>query len=156
MNGQNRTPNLVDVYPYRLGETAEPEFLILKRSGKVVYAGQWRMIGGKVVQGETAWEAALRELEEEAGTGPLRFWVLPSLNHFYDPKNDRIRLIPAFAAQLPHDAEIRLDEEHTEYRWIANDRIDSYIAWPEQQRLMQLTSRIVATNRILDEWEIEV
>lgn len=147
--------SVVDVYPYRLPE-GRLEFLIFKRAQQVVYPGQWRMIGGKVKKKETYWQAALRELREETGNSPVRFWALPSLNHFYDPEMDAIRLIPAFAAQLPDDPVIELNEEHTGYRWIAVDDIDSYIQWPEQKRLMKLTHRILATSEVIDEWEIDI
>ena len=32
-----------------------------------VYGGQWRMIGGKIKENELAWQAALREFDEETG-----------------------------------------------------------------------------------------
>lgn len=147
--------SLVDVYPYRMFEE-QIEFLICKRSQYTVYPGQWRMIGGKVQRNETRWQAAIRELEEETGVRPVRFWTLPSLNHFYDHEADTVRLIPAFAARLPEDSRIALDEEHDEYKWIAVDEIDSYIEWPEQKRLMKLTHRILTKSRIIDEWEIEL
>ena len=78
------TVRVVDVYPYRLDENHLPEFLLVRRAAGLVYAGQWRMIGGKVDAGETAWQAALRELREETGLTPTRFWSLPSVNHFYE------------------------------------------------------------------------
>lgn len=147
--------SLVDVYPYRL-KNEQIEFLVCKRSQQTIYSGQWRMIGGKINRGETAWQAALRELVEETAARPVRFWALPTLNHFYDPGIDTIRLIPAFAAQLKADTEIVLNEEHTDYLWIAVDDIATYIEWPEQKRLMKLTHRILSEGKIIEEWEIEL
>lgn len=43
------------------------EVLLIKR-GKPPYEGQWSLPGGKIEYGETAAEAALRELREETGT----------------------------------------------------------------------------------------
>src|SRR5690554_1905142 len=71
---------VVDVYPYRLRPGAEAEWLLLRRAPGVVYAGQWRMVGGKIALGETAWQAALRELAEEIGQQPVRAWAIPSVN----------------------------------------------------------------------------
>ena len=147
--------SLVDVYPYRVADDAI-ELLVCRRAWQALYAGQWRMIGGKVKEGESFRQAALRELNEETGILPKRFWTIPSLNHFYDPKYDTIRLIPAFAAQLPLHSEIVLNEEHSEYRWIAVEEIEAYIEWPEQIRLMKLTHRILTSNRNLEQWEIEI
>ena len=43
------------------------EVLLIKR-GKPPYEGEWSLPGGKIEYGETAAEAALRELGEETGT----------------------------------------------------------------------------------------
>jgi len=63
---------VVDVYPYR-DESVNPEFLLLHRAPDTVHAGQWRMVGGKIEDGEAAWETALREVEEETGHAPTQF-----------------------------------------------------------------------------------
>lgn len=147
-------PHLVDVYPY-FKEQNKVNFLIFKRSAEVIYPNQWRMIGGKVRQSETFYEAGLRELKEESTLVPKLFWTIPSLNQFYDYQSDTIRTIPAFGAEVnPHDT-ITLNHEHSDYRWISIEEIGKYIAWPEQQRLMKLLAKIVTHNQILEEWIIK-
>jgi len=86
---------VIDVYPYRLVEEGEPEFLLLRRAADVVYAGAWRMVGGKIDAGEAAWQAALRELREETGCAPARLWALPSVNTFYEWRHDRVNRRPS-------------------------------------------------------------
>lgn len=130
----------VDVYPYRKTQD-DPEFLLFHRASDVPYAGQWRMIGGKIEQGEAAWETALREVEEETGQTPTRFWALPSLNTFYEWQKDRVNLIPAFAAALPEEP--RLDAEHDSYAWLSPSEAIKRLQWPEQQRLLRLTARLL-------------
>jgi dihydroneopterin triphosphate diphosphatase len=98
---------LIDLYPYRVTDD-QPEFLLLKRSKGRIYQGQWRMIGGKVEEGEAYWQAALRELDEETGLVPLKFWTLPSINQFYEAKTDQILSIPAFAAEIAPDEHLNL------------------------------------------------
>ncbi|MGF1670420.1 MAG: NUDIX domain-containing protein, partial [Balneolaceae bacterium] len=88
---------LIDVYPYKIID-GKPQFLLLKRSRDKIYEGQWRMIGGKVEQNETYWQAALRELAEETKLKSNRFWSVPTVNHFYESSSDQIHLIPAFGA----------------------------------------------------------
>jgi 8-oxo-dGTP diphosphatase len=44
------------------------EEVLLVRRGKPPYEGEWSLPGGKIEYGETAAEAALRELAEETGT----------------------------------------------------------------------------------------
>jgi dATP pyrophosphohydrolase len=145
---------LVDLYAYRT-DGEEIKTLILKRSPDVIYAGQWRMVGGKVRDDEKAYEAARRELLEETGWQPQTFWALPSVNQFYDVKSDTIRQIPAFAAEISAEAEpVNLDHEHVDARWIRKEQISDYICWPEQQRLMKLLISITTQNKLLDEWII--
>jgi len=147
---------LIDVYPYRINGK-NVEFLILKRSSKKIYANQWRMIGGKVEEEETFWQAALRELKEEISEKPSSFWTVPSVNSFYEHKTDTIHQIPAFAAKIEWtDERIKLDDEHSGYLWVKADQINEYIHWPEQKRLIRLINDILINQQILPEWIIDL
>lgn len=148
---------LIDVYPYRQ-KNGQPHFLIFKRSSEKIYANQWRMVGGKVNEGEQSWQAALRELKEETGLTPVKLWVIPSVNQFYESKSDAVHTIPAFAAELEFNSKITLDDEHSEYKWISIEDVQSYIKWPEQLRLIKLTYDIMTDEflEILPEWVIEL
>jgi dATP pyrophosphohydrolase len=147
---------LIDVYPYRINDK-NVEFLILKRSSKKIYANQWRMVGGKVEEGETFWQAALRELNEEISEKPSSFWTVPSVNSFYEHKTDTIHQIPVFAAKIEWtDERIELDDEHTGYLWVNADQINEYIHWPEQKRLIRLINDILINQQILPEWIIDL
>lgn len=124
---------LVDVYPYRRSGPSH-EFLLLRRSPGVVYAGDWRMVGGKIRQGEAAWQAARRELEEETGCRPVLMWTVPSVNVFYEWQTDTVRVIPAFAAEI--DSDPVLNHEHDAYQWLDCDEACARLQWPEQRRLL--------------------
>ncbi|MFU8812406.1 MAG: NUDIX domain-containing protein [Balneolaceae bacterium] len=147
------TKRLIDLYPYRM-TGKRPEFLIFQRAKGKIYAGQWRMVGGKVQPGETSWQAALRELKEETGLTPETLWTIPRINQFYEHSTDTIHAIPAFAAEIDAAAGIRLDDEHTEYRWIEAADAERYIAWPEQVSLIRLTHHILSSNKILSQWYV--
>ncbi len=142
---------LIDLYPYRIKES-KTEYLLLKRAGKKIYAGQWRMVGGKVEPGEAYWQAALRELLEETGIAPVQMWTIPSINTFYEHASDTVHHIPAFAAELDANAEPVLDEEHSAFEWFSLKKAVEQIRWPEQKRLLKLTDSILTTDKILEEW----
>lgn len=144
----------MDVYPYLKSKPGSIHFLIFKRSKNVQYSGQWRMVGGKVEDDETAWEAGLRELQEESGARPKLYWNIPSVNHFYNKRLDKVELIPAFAAELSPSQNIVLNREHSEFKWIEISQINTFIAWPEQQRLMKLVGSIISNKQLLDDWKI--
>ncbi|MEL6615151.1 MAG: NUDIX domain-containing protein [Bacteroidota bacterium] len=148
---------VVDVYPYRLlpdgaspeasGDRASgAEFLVLRRSPGHAYAGAWRMVGGKIEPGETAWAAALRELREETALEVLQFWALPSVNVFYEWQRDTVSLTPAFAAEVR--GEPVLDDEHIEALWLPPEAAAERLAWPEQRRLLRLAATLVASGEI--------
>ena len=131
---------VVDVYPYR-HESINPEFLLLRRAPDTTYDGQWRMVGGKIEAGEAAWETGLREVEEETGHTPTQFWTLPSVNTFYEWREDRVNLTPAFAAALPGDPS--LDDEHDAFVWLPAREAAQRLQWPEQERLLRLADRVL-------------
>lgn len=131
---------VVDVYPYR-EQSVNPEFLLLHRAPETEYAGQWRMVGGKIEDDEAAWETAFREVQEETGYRPSRCWTIPSVNAFYEWQTDRINLIPAFAAALPGDP--TLDEEHDAFAWLPAREAAQRLAWPEQRRLLRLADQVL-------------
>ena len=145
----------VDVYPYRrpprpgLPGRGGAEWLVLRRAAGRPDAGAWRMVGGKVEPGETAWEAALRELAEETGWRPgaglAEAWALPSANVFYEWEADRVVLAPAFAARVVGDP--ALDHEHDGWAWLPAEAAADRLAWPEQSRLLRLAARLEAAPR---------
>ncbi|MDZ7714916.1 MAG: NUDIX pyrophosphatase [Balneolaceae bacterium] len=144
---------LVDVYPYRL-RADKIQFLLLKRSENMQYAGQWRMVAGKVEEGEKAWQAGLRELKEETSLVPESYWTIPSVNHFYNKRNDQVELIPAFAAAVQPNAQIILNKEHQDFQWIEAAEIVPLVHWPEQIRLVELAESIISRDEIIDDWKI--
>ncbi len=146
---------VVDVYPYRR-QGSLVEFLLLKRAEGNVYQGQWRMVAGKMRPGEKAWEAALRELREETGLSPQRFWAVPTLNVFYEWEHDRVNLIPVFAAEVAPGARPRLNDEHERYGWFRAETISSHVHWPEHHRIITLIQDMLHAGRIPPELEIPV
>ncbi len=139
----NAIIRVIDIYPYRFF-AGNLQFLLLRRAPDVEYAGQWRMLVGKIEEAEKAWQTALREVREETGQDPKRLWTLPSVNHFYEWEYDRINLIPAFAAELDRDP--TLNHEHDDFAWLAPEVAAVRMDWPEQQRLLQLATRLLQTG----------
>jgi len=142
---------LIDVYVYRIKDEI-PEFLFLKRSSHKIYAHQWRMVSGKVEEKEAYWEAAKREFDEETQLTPLQFWVIPSVNSFYEAKTNQIHQIPAFAVEVGVDQVPILNDEHTEYKWATVNNIDKFMTWPEQKRLLRTAHEIIINKIIQPEW----
>lgn len=146
---------LIDVYPYTW-LAGKPLFLVLQRSDDVVYSGQWRMVGGKVNRAESRSKAALRELLEETGLHPRKFWSVPLINSFYEHQTDTIHHIAAFAAEVHKDQEIVLNYEHQNSEWIAREDLNTYLSWPRQIEILTWIDELLITNRIAQDWLIEI
>lgn len=110
------------------------EFLILKRSDDQIYPGLWQMVTGKIDEGEKAYRAAAREIEEETGIKTEKMYAAPNVNSFYNERKDRISLIPVFCIIVPEDTYVQISEEHSEYKWTSPEEAKKLFAWPGQRR----------------------
>jgi dATP pyrophosphohydrolase len=120
------------------------EFLVLKRAAnEKIYPGIWQMVSGTMHDGERATDAALRELKEETGLSPLRFWVVPHVSVFYDHDYDAANLCPMFAAELGADARPALSGEHEHYAWLPHAEARSRLVWPSQREGLDLVQSYI-------------
>lgn len=127
----------VDVFAFRPRLCGGVEFLLLLRAADDFLGDTWQPVSGCIEPGETAVAAALRELCEEAGVTPRRFWQLNYLNAFFVAAFDRVVLAPTFAAEIDPAANITLCDEHTAFRWIDQERIDDEVLWPNHRTAMR-------------------
>jgi len=90
--------------------------------------------------------AALRELAEETGLAPTRFYNLSRVESFYLHRLDRIALIPAFAAIVDPAAGVRLSDEHDAHRWLKSGEAMAILAWPRERRALADLEVLLATG----------
>ena len=133
--------DIVDVYPFRR-IAGGVEFLQLRRAAGQRMAGTWQAVHGHIRPGEHVVAAALRELREETGLRPRALWQLQFVHSFYVAPEDAIRLCASLAAEIDPQAGVRLNEEHSDYRWLPADHALVQFLWPGQRR---------AIREILDE-----
>jgi dATP pyrophosphohydrolase len=100
--------------------------LIIRRSSGQL-GGTWQMVSGRIEHGEKGWEAALREVKEETGLVPDRFYSANTIEAFYEVNQNCINLIPVFVGFIDTKQEVRLSHEHSEYRWITADKADDFL-----------------------------
>ncbi|MBS3944334.1 MAG: NUDIX pyrophosphatase [Melioribacter sp.] len=109
------------------------EFLLLKRADYERYPDIWQMVTGSVNENEKAFTAALREIKEETGLVPEKFWIVPNVNSFYSPERDIVIMIPVFAAQVSENSEVIISSEHSEFKWVSKDEAKKLLAWNGQR-----------------------
>lgn len=131
--------SLVEVHIFRVVKN-EIEFLLLKRAKHDSYPNIWQMVSGSIRKNETAVQTAKREVEEETGLIPKRFFVVPQINSLYLPDKDEILLVPVFGCLVSKNSKIKLSKEHSEYKWVRIEKAKKMIAWPGQRKAVKWIS----------------
>lgn len=109
----------IQSYLLRHVSSSRVEYLLLRRSmNEGLYPGMWQMITGRIENGESAVEAARREILEETGLQVPALMVVPYVASFYFAPDDSIHHVPVFAAEVSGDAAVRLSAEHDDYAWL--------------------------------------
>jgi 8-oxo-dGTP pyrophosphatase MutT (NUDIX family) len=117
----------------------EEEFLVLHRSER--QGAFWHSVSGGVELGESAIEAAERELREETGleaepaaTGDVFTYVPDAQSPYAGIGTVRV---DCFVAEAPADWEPALDWEHDDYRWCGLDEAAALLYWPEPREIVR-------------------
>ena len=130
----NVRTDLVVVYVLRPDDRGGHETLQLKRAPGRYLAGEWTICSGGIEPGETALEAAQRELKEETNLAPRRLSFLSHVETFFLPQTDTIWHRAGFLAIVDREDVVTLNHEHTACRWIARREISSEVLWPGERR----------------------
>jgi dATP pyrophosphohydrolase len=130
----------VSVFVIKLESDAH-KVLLLLRSARETLQDMWCQVAGAVEPGETAWQAALRELREETGLTPSRLYSADICEQFYDLNQDRIEIVPVFVAFLDSDQQITLNDEHTAYRWVTFEEARDLLVFAGQRSVLAAIKR---------------
>ncbi len=95
--------------------------LALERRGGA-FAGCWNLVTGMIEEGETAIEAALRELLEETQIVPDALYTAERVDYFYDPIADAVQVAPIFVAVLDAKPAVVLDGSHERFAWLTPEK----------------------------------
>lgn len=91
---------------------------------------------GSIEEGETAWQTALRELDEETGLQPNALYSADTYEQFYEADRDAITIAPVFVAFVDNSATVTLNHEHSEYRWVSFAEAFEMVAFGGQRRVL--------------------
>ncbi|MEO5617355.1 MAG: NUDIX domain-containing protein, partial [Candidatus Eisenbacteria bacterium] len=119
------------------------QILCLHRAPGTPLPGVWQPVTGRRERGERALVAAAREVREETGLEPIRWWGLETISIWFESANERFVALPLFAAEASPDAEVTLSREHDAYRWLAPRAASASFAWQTQRRALEALDREV-------------
>lgn len=127
--------SFVDTYALR-GAAERLEVLALRRGTHGRNPGSWETIHGTIETGETPVQASLRELREETGLVPEKFYNLSRTEAFYQHRTDELAVIPVFAAFVAPGATVKLSAEHDRAEWLSIAEAGRRFAWPRERRAL--------------------
>ncbi len=111
------------------------QVLLIKRAKAL--RDTWCYVAGSIEDGEKAWEAALREIKEETGLVPSKLYSGSICEQFYEIQKDSIWIAPVFIAYIFDAQEVRLNEEHTEFKWVTIEEAMQLVSFPGQARILE-------------------
>ncbi len=125
-----------------------PDAVLLVRRGRLPALGAWSLPGGGQELGETAEEAARRELYEETGLRVGKLRLAANVDSIHRDSDGRVRFhytILDFAACWTGD-EARPGGDITELVWANFDRFDAFDLWSEARRVIAIARELLAPD----------
>ncbi|MCF6237280.1 MAG: NUDIX pyrophosphatase [Candidatus Marinimicrobia bacterium] len=137
----------VDVFP--LARTADGlRFLLLRRSQSNSYPGIWQPVAGKLKPGEKAWQAGLREFQEETGFSAQSFYALDHVSTYYLHPSDEVIQVPAFIAEVTLN-DPALSHEHDTFRWLSLEEAIELASWEPYRQALAIIPKLLDSSPAL-------
>ena len=125
----------VSVIVLRQAADTGPEVLLLRRTETL--AGTWCQVAGGLEPGETAWQAALRELHEETGLAPTALYSADICEQFYEADRDAVTICPVFVAYVDATAAVEINVEHSAFRWVTFAEAIEMVPFAGQRKVLR-------------------
>lgn len=114
------------------------EVLLLKRTEE--RGGFWNAVNGTLEFDESIAECRARELSEEAGIKDVLRWS-DEINRFSFQYHESPFVVVVYAAEVPADQSVVLNEEHIEYRWVGFDEALQMMKFDDDKNGLQILQK---------------
>ena len=139
----------IDCHVFNYDSNSNPKFLILKRATNKLYPNIWQCITGKIKPDEKAYKAAMREFKEETNLTIKNMWTIDHINHFFEPKINRLSIIPVFGIESDSQ-DVKLSNEHSQFKWVSATEGINHLLWNEQKKGLEVFSQMLSNNKKLE------
>jgi len=106
--------------------------LALQRAKDTRCPGAWETVHGRILDGETPQDAAVRELREETGLTPDRLYNVTT-HSFYLHESATVQIAVAFCAFVARAPRVTLGDEHVRSAWLSRAAAARRLAWPSER-----------------------
>lgn len=116
------------------------KILLFKRSNKVrVYQNKWNTVAGYLDELKPIRDKALEEIKEELGIGKNNVSKIyfDESYKFTDNEVSKTWIVNPVLVKLKNKPEIKLDWEHTEYKWIEPEKIKFFDIVPKLEESLK-------------------
>lgn len=113
--------------------------------------GPWEFLGGRLNRNEELLDGIKREIEEEAGK--IEYEIIDSLGFFLFETRSRKIILTGYLVNYT-GGEIKLDNEHGEYRWLTAEEIEEskeYKPWVKY--FVEKAQELIDNRKNLDGWK---
>ncbi len=149
-------PDLVDVWIFRVrpGTPSAVEFLLLRRAqSDPILPGLWQGVSGGLEPGESAADAALRELSEETGIGLAsieNLYHLDQVNQFLGPTTETVLSAAVLAVRVAPEVEPVVSDEHDALLWVSPDEALERAVWPAyRESITRIVENLLDPDRAI-------
>ena len=114
--------------------------LLMKRSEKVLaYKKKWNTVAGYLDEIKPIQEKVVEEIEEELGIekNNISSIFLGESYEFKDNEINKTWIVFPVLVELEKESEIKLDWEHTEYKWIKPKELENFDIVPNLQESLK-------------------
>ena len=119
--------------------------LVLQRAADTRCPGAWEVVHGRLEPGEEPEAGAVRELMEETGLAPERFYVVTT-QPYYIKAMKSVQLSIGFAAFVAEPGAVTLGPEHAAYAWLTVDDAMRQLAWPRERQALTEIVELLGTG----------
>ncbi|MGB2791156.1 MAG: NUDIX domain-containing protein [Candidatus Moraniibacteriota bacterium] len=138
-----RLPVIAQTIVYRK-DGGNFEVLLLKRTE--ARGSFWNVVNGTLECDESIVECRARELSEEAGIKDVLRWS-DEINRFSFQYHESPFVVVVYAAEVPADQSVVLNEEHTEYRWVGFDEALQMMKFDDDKNGLQACQEMLAHQK---------